>query len=153
MNKSCTWILLEENCHNWMVTYEIYKTFHFETFYAYGTKHIGRQGIKVRWGYASPGLLLSVSLINDPTRILIYYHLRIFYINHVYNLCWTLKNISYSIKLWKFPHIITIYETWHEKIGLMCTKYTSLHYSTYLTFYKIYKLNKLYKIPHCLLYQ
>ena len=30
------------------------------------------------------------------------------------------------------------YVTWHEKIGLMCTNYTSSHYSIYLTFYTSY---------------
>ena len=29
---------------------------------------------------------------------------------------------------------IRLFVTRHEKIGLMCTKYTALHYSTYLAF-------------------
>ena len=29
---------------------------------------------------------------------------------------------------------IYVYVTWHEKIGLMYTKYILSHYSTYLTF-------------------
>ena len=64
---------------------------------------------------------------------------------------------SQGLRTCKF-HICVLelasYDTQHEKIGLMCTKYSPLHYSTYLTFSIRYTSSVNYiKIPHSLLYQ
>ena len=46
-----------------------------------------------------------------------------------------LRSHPWSINMsWVVNFCDPKYVTRHEKIGLMCTKYTPLHYSTYLTF-------------------
>ena len=52
-------------------------------------------------------------------------------------------NSYFPLKMWKFSPVdlfpYTVYVTQHEKIGLMCTKYTPSDYSNYLIFCTIYK--------------
>ena len=47
---------------------------------------------------------------------------------------------AYLLTHWNYVPLMLmyVYVTRHEKIGLMCTKYMPLHYSTYLTFYVTY---------------